>query len=66
MKNEFRSRQHNGRQRTRHHPPIFGAWTEPDIIAQWMETQGGDARVDTYDFRDPAAFFRFVLEGGES
>ena len=65
MKNEFRSPQHNGRQRTRHHPPIFGAWTEPDIIAQWMGPKGVDARVDTHDFR-AGGLFRFVLEGGES
>jgi len=48
-------------------PPgqLFGAWTEPEIIAQWMGPKGVDTRVDTHDFR-VGGYFRFVLASGES
>ena len=29
---------------------LCGAWTEPDIIAQWMGPKGVDTCVDTHDF----------------
>ena len=45
--------------------PLWGAWTEPYIIAQRMGPKGVDTRVDTHDFW-VGGLFRFVLAGGET
>lgn len=53
---------------TRHFnaPPgqVFGAWTEADVLAQWMGPKGLNAIIDAHD-PQVDGIYRFIMKGPE-